>query len=77
MEGVAAAKERGVYKGRRPSIDAVKVAALKSDGMGATEIAKRLGVGRASVYRVLAERKAAASTNVRRGAELSHVNVRT
>ena len=54
MEGIAAAKLRGVYKGRPPSIDAVKVAALKAEGLGATAIAKRLKVGRASVYRLLA-----------------------
>ena len=54
MEGISAAKARGVYKGRPPSIDAAKVAALKREGLGATEIAKRLKVGRASVYRVLA-----------------------
>jgi DNA invertase Pin-like site-specific DNA recombinase len=54
MEGIAAAKLRGVYKGRPPSIDAAKVAALKAEGLGATEIAKRLKVGRASVYRLLA-----------------------
>ena len=54
MEGIAAAKAKGVYKGRPPSIDAAKVAALKAEGLGPTEIAKRLGVGRASVYRLLA-----------------------
>ena len=54
MEGISAAKARGVYKGRPPSIDAAKVATLKAEGLGATEIAKRLKVGRASVYRVLA-----------------------
>ena len=53
LEGISAAKARGVYKGRPPSIEAAKVAALKAEGLGATEIAKRLGVGRASVYRVL------------------------
>src|SRR6476661_5469831 len=53
-EGIAAAKARGAYKGRPPSIDVAKVAALKAVGLGATEIAKRLRVGRASVYRVLA-----------------------
>jgi DNA invertase Pin-like site-specific DNA recombinase len=53
MEGIAAAKARGAYKGRPASIDAASVAALKAEGFGATEIAKRLGVGRASVYRVL------------------------
>jgi DNA-binding IclR family transcriptional regulator len=26
---------------------------LKAEGLGATEIAKRLGLGRASVYRIL------------------------
>ena len=35
------------------SIEAADVAALKAEGLGATEIAKRLGIGRASVYRVL------------------------
>ena len=53
LEGIAQAKAKGVYKGRPASIDAAKVASLKADGLGATEIAKRLGVGRASVYRVL------------------------
>jgi transposase len=48
---------KGVYKGRPASIDAAKVAALKAEGLGATEIAKRLKVGRASVYRVLAEKR--------------------
>jgi DNA invertase Pin-like site-specific DNA recombinase len=54
MEGIAAAKAKGVYKGRPPSIETADVAALKAEGLGATEIAKRLGIGRASVYRVLA-----------------------
>jgi DNA invertase Pin-like site-specific DNA recombinase len=54
MEGIAAAKANGVYKGRPASIEAADVAALKAEGLGATEIAKRLGIGRASVYRVLA-----------------------
>lgn len=53
MEGIAKAKAEGVYKGRKPSIDTAKVMALKADGLGASEIAKRLGIGRASVYRVL------------------------
>jgi DNA invertase Pin-like site-specific DNA recombinase len=55
MEGIAKAKERGVYRGRKPTIDKSKVAALKDEGLGATAIAKALGVGRASVYRILAE----------------------
>ena len=51
LEGIAAAKAKGVYKGRKPSIKPEAVAALKAEGLGATEIAKRLGIGRASVYR--------------------------
>ncbi len=53
MEGIARAKENGVYKGRKPSIDVERVKELNDLGMGATKIAKELGIGRASVYRVL------------------------
>lgn len=53
MEGIRSAKERGVYKGRKPSIDKNKVLELKSQGMGASAIARELGIGRASVYRYL------------------------
>jgi DNA invertase Pin-like site-specific DNA recombinase len=53
LEGIAAAKARGVYKGRPAKIDAAEVRRLKGEGHGATEIAKQLGIGRASVYRVL------------------------
>ncbi|MFX4219704.1 MAG: recombinase family protein [Thalassobaculum sp.] len=52
-EGIERAKARGVYKGRKPSIDADRVKELHGQGMGATAIAKKLGIGRASVYRVL------------------------
>jgi DNA invertase Pin-like site-specific DNA recombinase len=55
MEGIAAAKSRGVYKGRKPHVDAAEIRRLKSDGMGPTEIAKTLNIGRASVYRALRE----------------------
>lgn len=53
LEGIAAAKAAGVYKGRPAKIDVAKIAALKAKGMGATAIAKELGVGRASVYRLM------------------------
>lgn len=42
LEGIARAKAEGVYKGRRPTIDMDRIRALKADGVGATEIAKRL-----------------------------------
>jgi len=53
LEGIARAKAAGVYKGRRQTIDRNKVAELRAEGLGASEIAKRLKIGRASVYRVL------------------------
>jgi DNA invertase Pin-like site-specific DNA recombinase len=53
MEGIEKAKTRGVYKGRKPSIDKEKVKEMAAQGVGATEIAKSLGIGRASVYRAL------------------------
>jgi DNA invertase Pin-like site-specific DNA recombinase len=53
LEGIANAKARGVYKGRKASIDPAKVKQMKADGMGPSAIAKALGIGRASVYRAL------------------------
>ena len=54
LEGIAAAKAKGVYTGRKASIKPAAVAALKAEGLGPTAIAKRLKIGRASVYRALA-----------------------
>jgi DNA invertase Pin-like site-specific DNA recombinase len=53
LEGIAKAKAAGIYKGRQASIDAVRIHEMKAQGLGATAIAKALGIGRASVYRVL------------------------
>ncbi len=55
LEGIAKAKEAGVYKGRPASIDTAQVRQLKADGLGPSKIAKALGIGRASVYRALAD----------------------
>jgi DNA invertase Pin-like site-specific DNA recombinase len=54
-EGIAKAKAVGKYQGRKPTAraKAADVLALHADGVGASEIAKQLGIGRASVYRVL------------------------
>jgi len=53
-EGIEKAKKRGVYKGRPTSIDAGRIKDLKAAGLGASAIAKEMGIGRASVYRLLA-----------------------
>lgn len=55
MDGIAKAKAAGKYQGRKASIDRDVVERLKAEGMGPTAIATKLGIGRASVYRVLAE----------------------
>jgi DNA invertase Pin-like site-specific DNA recombinase len=58
-EGIAAAKARGVYKGRKPKIDPAMVHELRyREKLGPAAIARRLGIGRASVYRVLGKRSA-------------------
>jgi DNA invertase Pin-like site-specific DNA recombinase len=53
IEGIAAAKAKGVYKGRKPTVDPAEVAWLAEvERLGMTAIARRLGVTRQSVYRV-------------------------
>jgi DNA invertase Pin-like site-specific DNA recombinase len=58
-EGVAKAKQDGKYKGRKPSARAKAddVIRLSDQGLQRTEIARRLEIGVASVYRVLADAK--------------------
>jgi DNA invertase Pin-like site-specific DNA recombinase len=50
-EGIARAKADGNYKGRAPTARAKidRIRALRSEGIGATEIARRLGTGKSSV----------------------------
>jgi DNA invertase Pin-like site-specific DNA recombinase len=54
-EGIAKAKSEGKYKGRQPTARAksTEVLAMHRERTGATEIAKKLGIGRRSVYRIL------------------------
>lgn len=51
-EGIEKARAAGRYRGRPKTIDAAQIAALEAEGLGATAVAKRLGIGRASVYRL-------------------------
>lgn len=54
-EGIAKAKAAGKYQGRKPTARAkgAEVRALYGQGVRAGEIAQRLGISRASVYRAL------------------------
>ena len=52
-EGIAKAKARGVYANRSRKVQAERVNQLRVDGLGASEIAKRTGISRAHVYRLL------------------------
>ena len=55
-EGIAVAKGLGVYKGRKPSLDAAGAAKLRRmavEGVSKVEIATTLGISRASVYEYL------------------------
>ena len=57
---IKAAKARGIYKGRKPSIDVAVLRRLRDEEkLGPAAIARRLGIGRASVYRVLGTQKQA------------------
>ena len=52
-EGIAKAKSEGKFKGRPPSLKPADVQALRAQGIRPADIAKRLGMARSSVYRLL------------------------
>lgn len=57
-EGVAKAKAEGKFKGRAPTARAKagEVEAMLAAGESPTVVAKKLGIGRSSVYRAVADR---------------------
>lgn len=56
-EGINKAKTKGVYSGRVKVINVEEVFRLKSEGFGATAIAKIMNISRSSIYRILKEGK--------------------
>jgi DNA invertase Pin-like site-specific DNA recombinase len=54
-EGIARMEVEGKYRDRKPTARtrSAEVIALVSDGVRPTDIARQLGIGRASVYRIL------------------------
>jgi DNA invertase Pin-like site-specific DNA recombinase len=51
--GIEAAKAKGIYKGRKPSIPVERVREMRDAGHGPAAIAAALGVSRMSVHRAL------------------------
>ena len=51
--GIDAAKARGVYKGRAPSVSMERLRVLRETGLGPTAISKELGISRIHVHRLL------------------------
>ena len=58
-EGIARAKAEGKYKGRAKTAmaKAGEVETLLAAGVTPTEVARKLRIGRSSVYRAMRERK--------------------
>ncbi len=54
-EGRIEAKAKGVKFGRKRTIDTEKISALHKNGIGATDIARQMGIGRSTVYKSLNE----------------------
>ena len=50
-EGRAEAKAKGVKFGRKQKVDPVKVQQLKASNYSAAEAAKKLGIGRSTIYK--------------------------
>ena len=54
-EGIQKAKAQGRYVGGKRRLDRAQVRLLHEEGLGASEIGKRLGCSRMQIYRILAE----------------------
>jgi DNA invertase Pin-like site-specific DNA recombinase len=69
-EGIARAKAEGKYKGRAKTAmaKAGEVETLLAAGVNPTEVARKLGIGRSSVYRAMKER------NIKRVATVAPVS---
>ena len=55
LEGIAKAKAEGKYKGRAPTVakQVDQIKAMRAAGEKPQDIARKLGVARSSVYRML------------------------
>ena len=56
MDGIAKAKERGIYFGRKPDLTAeriVEIKSLRAEGTTVPDIIRKVGLSKATVYRAL------------------------
>ena len=62
-EGISKARERGVYTGRKKTIDDGEIYTLTDKGHSQNEIAEQMGITRISVYRALKKRRLLTSSS--------------
>ena len=76
-EGIAKARRDGKYRGRQPTAraKAAEVAALAAAGLSKRNIACRLEISMASVFRILAAQRQAAAAGVPSGGPLGGKSV--
>lgn len=60
--GIELAKQKGVYTGRKPTIDRAKVIEMLDQKIGPSQIARTLEIGESSVFRIKREHEAATAT---------------
>jgi transposase len=56
LAGIASAQVKGIHCGRKPSLSDEQIEAVrkeKADGMTPTQLSKKYGVSRATIYNVL------------------------
>jgi DNA invertase Pin-like site-specific DNA recombinase len=58
-EGRIEAKAKGVKFGRKRTVNRQQVLTMKSQNLGASEIAKQLNIGRSTIYKILSEANSA------------------
>lgn len=56
-EGRIEARVKGVKFGRKRTVNRERVIDLRKNGMGATHLAKQMGIGRSTIYKLLKEEK--------------------
>ena len=75
--GIEKAKKEGKFKGAKPRIDYDEVKRLWDLGVGATSIAKHMGIDRTSVYRILGDIAKEPYKKLKNGQYVLPINLRS